>query len=199
MTLPVGARANHWEPVEWRPHYEQIVLEICAGTSQVEIARKYGLTKVHVCNINRTRQAAEIKARVLAEIQSGSKLTIEARLKAASEKSIERIEAMLDNDELFADKPLAVSDRAFRMLEGMNKLKASGGTNIQNNTNNIVNVPLESIERFSKALESANQVRALHAGGTDNVATVGRVPTGTKEDVKAVRVTDGTLVEVGVR
>lgn len=197
MTLPIGARKNHWEPVEWHPWYEQIVLELCMGSKNIEVARKYGLTKVHVCNINRTRQAHEIRQRVLAEIQSGSKFSIQDRMSAMVEKSIERVEAMLDNDTLFEEKPLAVSDRAFRFLEGMNKLKGQGGTNINNTQINQVNVPPESLDRFTKALESASQVRALHTGGND--AEQAESIRSSDRASERVRVPDGSAVEVGIR
>lgn len=193
MTLPIEQKKNHWEPVEWHPFYEQIVLELCAGAKNIELARKYGMTAQQICNINRTRQAKEVKDRVLAEIQSGYKTNINDRLAAIKEKAIKHIEDILDNEQLAIDKPLAVADRAIKLLEGTNVLKPHPSTIVQNNTQTNIIAP-EVLEKFTAALESASEVKALHSGGSG-----GEFTEGSRESTKTVRIADGTAVEVGVR
>lgn len=193
MTLPIEAKANHWEPVEWHPYYEQIVLESCCGVTNIELARKYGLSKVHVSNILRTKSAQEVRNRVLADIQAGSKVSIQDKLAQMTEKSIERVAAMLDNDKLFAEKPLAVADRAFRMLEGMNKLKPKGDVVVNNN---ITNVSDAVIDRFTEALKASNAAKAYHTieDKEDDSGT-----NGVDGASKLLRETNSANVEVGVR
>jgi hypothetical protein len=157
------AKFNHYSPKRWHPEFDLIVYASFAGKSNVEIAKEFGYTPVHISNILSTVQADRIRNELRSKINDNVDDTITNRMKSISDKALERVEKFMNNDELFEKSPFAFVDRAMRAAT-LNKESSSDpkvNININSQVNNIGN---EAISRIASALEISNEVKQLHSG-----------------------------------
>lgn len=150
-----------WDPKEWRPEYDRVVGWSFLGASNVEVARKVGLTKEHVSNILTSDKGKEVMKILMAKQRETTEKTIVERLNDVAEKFTKRLEVFVDDDELYTKSPFAVIDRGLRVLEGTRNLKDKSTPDFAQQ-NNFFNIPPELQQTLIAGLEKANKVKELH-------------------------------------
>jgi hypothetical protein len=159
-----------WQPKEWRPEYQLIVVLSTAnysGDDIVEIMAEkynYSVTKQHVSNILNTDKAKEIKAEILGKVIEKTEKTVEENLELMERLAASRLVELLKNDKLMEDNPFSVADRSIKILEGRAKLKTAAAFNgaPHQQQNNFFNLPPEVLSRINAGLNKVQQVHELH-------------------------------------
>lgn len=169
VEVAVAEKKEKWEPKEWRPEYQLIVILSTAnytGDQIVEIMAEkynYSVTKQHVSNILNTDRAKEIKAEILGRVIEKTQKTVEENLELMEQLAASRLVEMLQRDDLMKDNPFSVADRSIKILEGRSRLKtASDRVPPNNQQNNFFNLPPEVLARINNGLNKAQQVQELH-------------------------------------
>jgi hypothetical protein len=156
-----------WDPKQWHPVYEEVVLMDCLGLSRKDIALEKGFTEAHITNITQTPQAAiirEVFRRKMAEKYEG---TVEDRLERVAQKAMKRIEDTIENDELFKKNPLGLFDRAITVLKATKHIKEEVAQ-----TNNLTLVVTdEQMDKLRKGTELADKAKLLHSGNVNDAST----------------------------
>lgn len=149
-----------WNPKEWHPIYEEVVLLECMGLKREEIAARVGFTEQHITNITKTPQAAIIRKLITARINQKATQTIEQRLESVATKAMQRVEDVMNNDVLAEKNPLGIFDRAITLLKGTQKIKSEeGGTKI----NRALIVSEQQFDRLIKGTALADEARRINA------------------------------------
>lgn len=131
-----------WEPVNWKPEYEIIVLYSVTGKTNKEIGALTNFTKEQVWNILHTERAKALRLEYVERLKANIQGKFDGFVTKATELAQKRIIEVLDNDDLAMEKPLAVFDRAAALLKGTGKFtNTESRTEVNiNNTNNVLNV-----------------------------------------------------------
>lgn len=149
-----------WNPKEWHPIYEEVVLLDCMGYKRSEIGARMGFSEMHVTNILKTPQAAIVRKLVIARINNKAMQTIEQRLETVTEKAMTRVEEVINDDELAKKNPLGIFDRAITLLKGTRKIQPEeSGTHIQK----ALIVSEQQFDKLLKGTALADEARRLHA------------------------------------
>lgn len=155
-----------WQPNEWEPVYEKIVFESAySNISNIDLAKKYGLTKEHISNILNTEQARSIKAEIVTAIRQGSLDLMEKQYGEIVTKSVENIHSVLHNSELLEKHPFSQFDRSVTALKGLGKLQEeakAGVINNNNQTNNIMVITNEQESKIIQGIDKLQQIKLLH-------------------------------------
>lgn len=157
-----------WVPKKWRPEYERIVALSAVGKSNTEIADIVGFGKQHVSNVLNLPQADELMKKIVEAMTRRSLVDIPNSLQRIAEKTVQRLEVLMDNDKLFNDSPFAVIDRGMKVVEGLRHLQGGGNgapTMVNNGkvVNNTFNVPATQVDSLIAGLQKANEVKQIHA------------------------------------
>ncbi|HEX9430571.1 MAG TPA: hypothetical protein VF944_09355 [Candidatus Bathyarchaeia archaeon] len=147
-----------WNPKQWHPIYEEVVLLDAMGLSRKDIALEKGFTETHVTNIMNTEQAKIIKQLLIARLRKKHEETIDQRLEKMALKAMDRVEEVMQNDELAEKNPLGLFDRAIVLLKGTKKIATEETTNIKN----AMIVSEQGLDRLLKGMEKADEARRLH-------------------------------------
>lgn len=152
---------DRWQPKTWKPEYERIVGLSCSGMSNKMIASETGYTPEHVSNILNLDYAEELRSAILAKMRDVNLKTIPDKLENVTNKAIERVQAVIEDDELFYNNPFQVVDRSLRLLEGAGHLKKNvpAGTNIER----AIIINGETASNLFEGLAKADQARKLNA------------------------------------
>lgn len=162
------ATKERWQPKEWRPEYQLIVVLNTAnytGDQIVEIMAEkynYSVTKQHVSNILNCDRAKELKAEILGKVIERTNKTVEENLELMEQLAASRLVEMLQNNELMEKNPFSVADRSIKILEGRAKLKTATTANPQQQQNNFFNLPPEVLARINTGLNKVQEVHQLH-------------------------------------
>jgi hypothetical protein len=151
-----------WQPGTWTPEYEYILTLHCQGKTNTAIAEMTGYCVMHVGHILSCKEAKKARNTIITSLR---KNTLE-RMEAVSQKALDRIETVMNDDELFENAPLAVYDRAMSYMKGVNKLAGEGGNVTTNNTQNNVVIGNDAASLLVAALNRSNQVKELHVDVT---------------------------------
>lgn len=149
-----------WNPKQWHPVYEEVVLMDCLGLARKDIALEKGFTEQHITNICATPQAAIIRELFRKRMAAKYEGTVEERLERITQKAMDRIENVINNDELEKKNPLGLFDRAITVLKATSKIKEAPTTNVEKQL-------IVSDEQFTKLLEGtkkADEAKRLHSG-----------------------------------
>ena len=152
IELKYNQLRKKWEPKEWRPIYEEIVIKSARGDSNKQLAHEYGCTPQHISNIITTPQARDIRNRLIENIRNTG-ITQQERRMLIADKALERIEEYFFDDEEQKKRKGAMADRAMKMLQGVGTLKA------ENQNTNVTVIGDELGEKLIKALAKADQVK----------------------------------------
>lgn len=176
-----------WEPKDWKPHYDEIVVLACHGVSNIVIAERYQLTPQQVSNILNTdtgkEKIAETRKKHLEKLSE----TIGGRLENISVRAVDVIEQVLSNEntvkDLAANSPLSLISSMMGVLKATGKVKDSNErtsnspanvninhstTNIQVNSNTqIVTVPIAIAERVNTGLGMLAEIDRIHGQVTN--------------------------------
>jgi len=159
LIRPAQLRKPHWNPKRWHPVYEEVVLMDLMGYKNIEIARLKGFTVQHISNILQTEQASRLRELAIARQRALGTQTFEMRLERATERAMNRIESVLENDEYAEKNPGGIFDRSLKLLQSTKKVGKTDGTDV---VNNVMVVPASSIAQMKEALAESDAVRARH-------------------------------------
>lgn len=158
-----------WEPKEWRPEYQLIVVLSTANYTGDQISEimeskyNYTVTKQHVSNILNTERAKQIKAEILGKVIEKTEKTVEENLELMERLAASRLVELLKNDSLMEQNPFSVADRSIKILEGRSKLKvAAASSQPQQQQNNFFSLPPEVLARINSGLNKTQEVQQLH-------------------------------------
>lgn len=156
------ARINRprWNPKEWHPVYEEVVLLDCMGLSRSDIAVEKGFTEEHITSILKTEQAKIIRRIVEQKIREKHDFTVEQRLERLANKAMTRVEDVINNDKVAETNPLGLFDRAIVLLKATKKIAPEEpGTNI----GKALIVTDAAMDKLIKGMAVADEARRLHA------------------------------------
>lgn len=164
-----------WQPVRWHPHYDIIVARAFNGESNIVIAADYKITPVQVSNILNS-ELGRCKIYEYARKQKTAIVhSIDERVTKLAEKAYDRIEKVINNEELFNNNPFSVFDRSLKVLQtvgsktpfGTIDSSASHTLNIQNNNTLLVALKngLDQLEEVKKIHGNNNTERLLEKTG----------------------------------
>lgn len=164
-----------WNPKEWHPIYEEVVLLDCMGYKRTEIAYRMGFSDMHVTNILKTEQAAIVRKLVLARINGKAMQTIEQRLETVTLKAMQRVEDVINNDTLAEKNPLGVFDRAITLLKGTRKIQPD--TESGPHIGKAIIVSDQQFDKLIKGTAMADEAKRLHAIPSEAIVADSDVPT----------------------
>lgn len=162
------AKFTKWIPKKWRPEYARVVALSATGLSNKVVAEKTGFTKEHVSNILNLPQAEELRERIIKAMEKQATTDIPNALQRIAEKTVQRLETLVNDDEKFKDSPFAIIDRGMDVLKGLNHLKGGGnGAPVQGgNTFNgpTIIVPASQVQNLIDGMSKADEVMEIHSG-----------------------------------
>jgi hypothetical protein len=168
--------SKRFEPLSWKPRYDQMIYRHCLGISNNQIADELKVTAQHVSNVlNCTQGQARIRLMQL-HLTTKMESNLGTRLVAVAEKAVSRIESVMHDDNLFEKSPFAVVDRGMAVLKGIGRMGASGevgvpsniaggpSTIINNNTriDKAVILSEEAAKNLSDAIKLSDEVNEIH-------------------------------------
>lgn len=168
-----GAKAyKRWVPKEWRPEYEAIVALSCTGLDNKEVGKRFGYTKEHISNILTTPQAKKLREIINERLREKNLETFGERYGALNAKALERVEKVMESDDMFEKSPLAIFDRAITVLKATGAVKGEqtgGGLTVNLPQNSRTMILSESMaEGLRDSLKKADEVKELHSGNCIN-------------------------------
>jgi len=154
----------HWNPKKWHPVYEEVVMLDIMGYKRTEIADMKGFTPAHITNICNCKRAEMIRelvsSKIRATVLEKSERTIEERMEAVTSKAVERIEAVIENDELAEKSPFAVYDRCMTYLRSTGKISDPE----KDIDSRPLMIPAESMKVLLDGIRVADEAKRLHSG-----------------------------------
>ncbi len=161
-----AARLVKWIPKQWTPIYEQIVHLDCMGVPQKRIADQFKMTNVMISKICCTPQAKIIRRKVLELLAEKNESFQEERFGRTAVRAMERISAVMEDDELFMADPFAVVDRAFKLLEKTGRIggRDKGDINVAGDlkVSNVSNLSQTAIIEIKDGLAKSREAKELH-------------------------------------
>lgn len=165
-----GAKATkRWSPKEWRPEYTAIVALSCTGLSNEAVGKHFNYSKQQISNILNQPEAIKIREVISTNLLETSKLSMADRMIKLQSKALERVETVLNDEEMAHRSPMQIFDRAFKFLQASspelspeNSPTGNSTTNIQNNI--VLNEALAN--KLIQGLDLAQRVKDVHANVT---------------------------------
>lgn len=161
-----------WNPKQWHPVYEEVVLLDCLGLSRKEIALEKGFTETHITSICQTPQAGMIREIFRRRMVKKYEQTVENRLETLAQRAMDRVEEVITDDDLAKKNPLGLFDRAITVLKSTNKIKEAPS---QVNNNTLI-VSDEAMDKLTRGLDLADEARRLHAPKNEIVVDAPTTP-----------------------
>jgi len=170
----VGSRGaklvKRWNPKDWRPEYEaMITLCVLGKYTQREVAKQFGYTEAWLSSIFNSEKGKEVKALLIRNTRDAAVGNVTDRLRDVQERALQRMEKVINDDDIFKRSPLAIFDRSALFLKNTGVIKdnhappvvsAGNVTNIQQNNTLIVSG--KSADDLRHGLKKADEVKALH-------------------------------------
>lgn len=153
-----------WIPKKWKAKYTQIVFMAAQGYSNEAIGNAYRMGPQQVSNILNLPEAIRMKNELCDNLESSLKEDINKTLEMTGRKAVERIKAVIYDDQLFEHNPLAIFDRSRMLLQSTGVLKSESHSSGQNN-NNTTNVIIGSdVARIlGEAMVKSQRIQAANA------------------------------------
>lgn len=162
--VPVKKASIRWEPKKWKPLYSQMILLSTMGEKGKKIACLFGYTEVQVSNILNSAQGKIIKGAITDKILTETQAEIPKQMNAAAVLAARRIRDLLENDSIAEKHPLAMADRALKVLSALGHIKGEGSSgNVQINKATFFSaLSEEAADRIASALEKSKEASELH-------------------------------------
>lgn len=164
--IKVPGRMTKWQPKQWNPVYEQVVMYSCMNKTAKEIGKIVGFTEVHVGNILRSRFAKVIKLKMYEDLREDVSKTITNNIADSAILAARRIKAVLENEELAEKHPLSIFDRSLQVLKatkhvagGENNAQVSGNVNFNGKTNILITT--EAAKQLKDAIQKSDEGRKM--------------------------------------
>lgn len=170
-----------WQPVKWKPLYDEVVALHCASKSNIEIAHRKKITPQQVSNILNCELGITAKARIYIALRKKLGDTMDDRIKAIVDKTVSRTQTVLDDDEYFKKNPLSTIKIGLAVGRATGHLKDNaskdgpdnsntGNTTINNNSLTILGAA--NIEQLMHAIKSSDEAKRLNSGPINSGPTV---------------------------
>lgn len=162
-----------WRPKEWRAEYQRIVAYSVLGKSNIWIADTLGFTKEHVSTILNMPEGRELREQLKIKLAKKIEESVPDVLADISNKAVERVKEILNNDELAKKSPFAVAGLAMDVLKGQGHLRGGGnGAPTPNgpvnfNQTNVILAPAQT-SSIMDGLRMIKEVRQIHAPVQDS-------------------------------
>lgn len=157
----------------WKPVHEQMVQLNVMGYTAQQIrdfvvsagGREYSLTNIY--KVLNSLQAQAVKAKILERIQGSMEQSSMSKIHKIADRAIDNIEAVIGNEKLLEDNPLAVFDKSLQIVKGIGKLNKEhegGPRTPQVNVNVGVGLSLDNnqLGRLQHSLRESNEVLEKH-------------------------------------
>lgn len=163
---PVGAvnrpaNATLWEPKDWKPLYEQIVLLSISGRNNKDIAHVIDRTPAMVGMVLRSQAAKKRQEALLKNVRETVFAGVDERIAEATVAGADKIHKLMTEEQYFEASPFAVADRAIKLLQGSGKLGA-GEKAAQLNVDKMLVLAGDQSAELVKGLLEANEVQRMH-------------------------------------
>lgn len=160
-----------WIPKTWKPRHSEVVALHAVGFKNIEIAEKMGKTPVWVSLVLNTPHAKILLREVFNNLEKNLTHTIDENLSLAATKAAERIRQYLCNDAHAENQPIAMVDRAFKVLSALGKTRTQdqeynkrGGNMLVNNGGNMFIMSDEAAKDIAESIRLSKEVDKLHLG-----------------------------------
>ena len=159
---------KRWVAKKWKPEYERMVAYSALGKSNIEISQMLSRTTVHVSNVLNLPAALELKEKILARMRERTLEDVPSILQKVAQKTAERLQTMIDDDEMFKKSPFAVIDRGMDVLKGIGHLKGDRNgalvpTGTFNQQNNFFTTPSPFLDRLNEGMAASDKAMEIHA------------------------------------
>jgi len=155
-----GPVTNKWRAKKWEPMFDEWVVRSCLGESNLSIAQRSKYTPQHVCAVLNQPQAKLLRRQLMESLRKNIELKTEERLSHLSDKALQRLTQVMDDDRLVESHPFAIADRSMAILKGLGHFKSSDGATI--NAKNAVFVSPEISALIGEGLRKAQEARLLN-------------------------------------
>jgi len=148
----------------WKPRHENIVMLHIGGWSNEAIAEYVKITPQRVYQVLQTHQAKALIATHLERVREQFGTEISDKLLNLAKLSVDRIEETLDQAFIPGTDAKKHQDRvSLDLLKGKGFLNGADPDEVDRTQK----VPASLLDRFTSALEKANEARMLHSGDND--------------------------------
>ncbi len=166
-----------WEPVEWKEHYNQIVMLSVNGISNIAIGNTYSITPQQVSNIINSERGKVVARELGNKRLEVAQADIQGRLERLSLNALDVVEKIYSRkgEDLIQESPLSFLDRSMAILKSTGKIKddkakGSEGNSVTVNHNNItvnqqtnnVTVPINIAARVNSGLDKLSMIDEIH-------------------------------------
>ena len=144
------------------------------GWSNLKIAQEMKYTPVHVSNVLNLPQAKELRDKILLRMRERTMTDIPTLLAQVAQKTAERLQILVNDDEKFEKSPFAIIDRGLDVIKGLGHLKGGGNGAPQaphNQQNNFFNIPSQLLDRLNLGMAASDKAMEIHAPPTDKRLT----------------------------
>ena len=163
-----------WKPKRWRPEYEVIVSLSATGMSHQAVSDRFfelsgtRYTVQHISNIVNTPEAKAFNEQCVAKLRGDFQETVSERITKAQQKALDRIENILNDDDIFEASPFAVVDRSLSLLR-VGGVRSNGeGGQVANTINNNFLLTADAARIIREGTDKADEVARLYADDITN-------------------------------
>lgn len=160
------ATSRKWQPKKWRPEYTKMVALSILGMSNQAISdaifKETGVRYhfQHVSNVLNTTNGRIIYRHMADNVKKHVEATIPDRLTAIAHKTIERIEEMINDDDLFKKSPFAVIDRGMKVAASTGHIKEE--SNGSGDRKPAMMMTGEGVKALVEAIQVSDKARSLN-------------------------------------
>lgn len=167
VRAPAVSNSKKWVPKKWESLFDEWVLRSVLGSSNIEIAAKYGYTKQHVSAVLNTPQAKLLKRQLHDNLRKGIELRTEERIAHMQDKALARMAAVLDDDNLAVSHPFPMFDRGMQVLKGTGVMKSDDKGGI--NTKNAIFMAPDVARGILEGMQMADKAKLLNASSEESM------------------------------
>lgn len=169
-----------WNPKKWKPLYDSILALAITGIKSVTIADTLNIDKQTVYLILNSPTGKEKLSELQRLKQAAVKNSTETRLAALQDKALQRVEAIINSEEIAVNAPLKMFDRSMQVLRGLGSMKQDSPTADSSTagspaaiTNNTINVVADRalLDQLSVGVAKALEATKLHDSAFRKLAT----------------------------
>lgn len=169
-----------WNPKKWKPLYDSILALAITGIKSVTIADTLNIDKQTVYLILNSPTGKEKLSELQKLKQAAVKNSTETRLAALQDKALQRVEALINSEEIAVNAPLKMFDRSMQVLRGLGSMKQDSPTADSSTagspaaiTNNTINVVADRalLDQLSVGVAKALEATKLHDSAFRKLAT----------------------------
>jgi len=151
----------------WKPRHENVVMLHLGGWNNIAIANYTRMTPERIYQILQTPQAQALIASQMDRIRERFGSDVSDKLLKLTEISVNRVSETLEQDFIPGTDAKKHQDKvALEIMKGKGFLNGADPSAV----NHEQKVSVSLLEKFTNALERANEAKSLHTGDNDSEA-----------------------------